>query len=124
MSNLSYNELKEAFERTERLKDICEYITHITLLKPQKHDIIVVTCGPDIDIETTVECHKTLDTFLQDEGLECALVTLPNEIKMQDFCQDDGIEYVVGYIKRIMTEKQYKDFIYDEFVRLYGDDLK
>ena len=121
MSNLSYNELKEAFEKTEKVKDIYEYIT---LLKPQKHDIIVMTCGPDTDIETAAELHRILDKFFQDSELECALVTLPNEFEMQVFCQDDGIEYITDYVKRLMTEKQYKNFIRTEFDRLCGDDLR
>ena len=83
-----------------------------------------MTCGPDTDIETAAECHKTLDTFLQDEGLECALVTLPNEIEMQVFCQDEGIKYITDYVKRLMTEKQYENFIRTEFDRLCGDDLR
>lgn len=103
------------------MEDIYEYIT---LLKPQKHDIIVMTCGPDTDVETAVECHRNLDQFFQDSELECALVTLPNEIEMQVFCQDDGIEYITDYVKRIMTEKQYENFIRTEFARLCGDDLK
>ena len=103
------------------MEDIYEYIT---LLKPQKHDIIVMTCGPDTSIETAVECHKTLDKNFQDSGLECALVTLPNEIEMQDFCQPDGIKYITDYVKRIMTEKQYENFIRTEFARLCENDLK
>ena len=103
------------------IEDIYEYIT---LLKPQKHDIIVMTCGPDTDIETAVECHQNLNQFFKDGELECVLVTLPNEIEMQAFCQNDGIEWVADYMKRIMTKEQYEDFICTEFDHLYGDDLK
>ena len=119
MSNLSYNELKEAFERTKKIKG--EY-SEINILRPQPGDIVVAYFNlGEIDVEQAVEMHKALTQVMPDQ---VSVVTMPDASMLLDYDEEHYIEEMLFQMRTNLKHDTYVEALRAELAKIDGDDCK
>ena len=119
MSNLSYNELKEAFERTKRLKE--EY-SKMDILRLQPGDVVVAYFNIDeIDIETAQQMHKALIGIIPDK---VSVITMPDCAQVLAYDKDQYAKEMLNDMYIGLGRDKYIEVLRDELDRIDGDDLK
>ena len=119
MSNVSYNELKEAFEKTEKLK---EGYSEMSVLRPQPGDIVAAYFNwNEIDIEQAAEMHRCLTQIMPDK---VSVITIPDASSLVVYGLKQFTTEMFYLIEHQIGRKEYIKALRDELDRVDGDDLK
>ena len=119
MSNLSYNELKEAFEKTKKVKG--EY-SEMDILRPQPGDVVVAYFNFDeIDVEQAVEMHKALTQVIPEQ---VSVVTMPDACILLDYDEEHYIEEMFFQMRTNLKHDTYVEALRAELAKIDGDDCK
>ncbi len=122
MSNVSYNELKEAFEKVEQIEKQKEGYSEMSILRPKPGDIIAAYFNfNEIDAETAQQIHQTLVKILPED---VSVITLPDESYLIDYNEQDFIREIFDSMDHILGRQKFIEALYDEINRLDGDGLK
>ncbi len=122
MSNVSYNELKEAFEKVEQIEKQKEGYSEMSILRPKPGDIIAAYFNfNEIDAETAQQIHQTLVKILPED---VSVITLPDESYLIDYNEQDFIREIFDSMDNILGRQKFIEALYDEINRLDGDGLK
>jgi len=124
MSNLSYNELKEAFERTKNIEatKIKEDYSNISILHPQPGDIVVAYLNfNEINIEQAADMHRCLTEVMPDE---VSVVTVPDAASLIAYNSKQFTTEMFNAIERCIGREEYIKVLKNELDRIDGDDLK
>ena len=119
MSNLSYNELKEAFERTKQIEG--EY-SEMSILHLQPGDIVVAYFNwNEIDVEQAANMHKALTQIIPEK---VSAITMPDNTYLVAYDKTDFIKEMFFNMDQVLGRKEFIDALKTELCRIDGDDLK
>ena len=119
MSNVSYDELKEAFEKVEKLK---EGYSETSILRPKPGDIVVAYFNwNDISVIEAADMHRSLVEIMPDQ---VSVVTIPDATQLIAYSPEQFAIEMFYLMDEHLGREKFIKVLQDELDRINGDDLK
>lgn len=122
MSNVSYNELKEAFEKIKKIEKLKEGYSEMSILRPKPGDIVVAYFNwNDISATEAADMHKSLVEIMPDQ---VSVITIPDTTQLIAYGPDQFATEMFYLMDEKLGREKFIKVLQDELDRIDGDDLK
>ncbi len=124
MSNVSYNELKEAFKKVEKLKveKLKEGYSEMSILRPKPGDIVAAYFNwNDISVTEAADIHRSLVEIMPDQ---VSVITIPDTTQLIVYSPDQFATEMLYLMDEKLGREKFIEVLQNELDRINGNDLK